>query len=98
MCKNTFKKKDIVNIISFKTGYSKNLISNLVDDLLYYINLNINSGNLILKNLGSFKVVQKNERLGRNPKTKKKYKISARKSVKFVPSLKISKNLKEFYE
>ena len=98
MPKNNFKKKDIINIISHKTGFSKNFSSKIIDDLLYYININIGHGNLILKNIGSFKIIQKKERLGRNPKTKKEYKISARKSVKFIPATKISNKLNKFYE
>tara|TARA_B100001248_G_C27262493_1_gene399110 strand:+ start:56 stop:352 length:297 start_codon:yes stop_codon:yes gene_type:complete len=96
--KKNLKKKDIIDSISYKTGFPKNFSSKILDDLLYIINLNINNGDLILKNLGSFKKIEKNERIGRNPKTKKEYKIHARKSIKFTPALKISKRLNKSYE
>ena len=45
-----------------------------------------NIGNLGLKNIGTFNLIKKKERLGRNPKTKEKFIISSRKSVIFKPS------------
>ncbi len=98
MSKRNLKKKDIIDSISYKTGFSKNFSCKVLDDLLYIINLNINNGDLILKNLGSFKKIKKNERIGRNPITKKEYKIQARKSIKFTPALKVSKRLNKSYE
>ena len=97
MYKNNFKKKDLIDILSSRTGFSSNLSKKIVDDLLYFININIYEGELILKNLGSFKILNKKQRIGRNPKTKKEYIISARKSVKFTPAKKITKNLNKLY-
>ena len=89
MSKYKIKKEDIIKKISLQTGFSLNLskkiINNLVDSLL----LNIKSDGLNLKNLGSFKIINKKERLGRNPKTKENFIISARKSVSFHVSKKI---------
>ena len=45
--------------------------------------------NLVLKNIGTFKLSKKNERIGRNPKTKEEFLISKRKSIRFI----VSKNL-----
>ena len=39
-----------------------------------------------ISSFGSFEVIDKNERVGRNPKTKVKAKISARSIVRFKPS------------
>ena len=97
MFKKNFKKKDIVDILSSKTGFSSNLSKKIVDDLLHIININIQEGELILKNLGSFKILNKKQRIGRNPKTKEEYIITARKSVKFTPAKRISKNLNKLY-
>ena len=55
----------------------------------------IKSGQLILKNIGSFKIVSKNERQGRNPKTKEEFIIPARKSVLYSSSNYISTELKQ---
>ena len=98
MSKNKTKKKDLINIISSKTGLSQNFTKKITEDLLHYININIAKNNFIIKNFGSFKILNKKERIGRNPKTRKEYIISARKTVKFTPSQKIIKNLNKYYE
>ena len=51
---------------------------------------NIKSGEFHLKNIGSFHVISKNKRVGRNPKTKEEFIISPRKTIKFIPSKKIN--------
>ena len=93
MSNKSLKKKDLVNNLSLKTGFSLNYSKKIIDDFIEIIIQNIKSGQLILKNIGSFKVIYKNERIGRNPKTKKKFLISSRKTISFIPSKKISDNL-----
>ena len=93
MSNKSLKKKDLVNNLSLKTGFSLNYSKKIIDDFIEILIQNIKSGQLILKNIGSFKVIYKNERIGRNPKTKKKFLISSRKTISFIPSKKISDNL-----
>ena len=93
MSNKSLKKKDLVNKLNLETGFSLNYSKKVIDDLIEILIQNIKSGQLILKNFGSFKVIYKNERIGRNPKTKKKFLISSRKTVSFIPSKKISDNL-----
>ena len=93
MSNKSLKKKNLVNNLSLKTGFSLNYSKKIIDDFIKIIIQNIKSGQLILKNFGSFKVIYKNERIGRNPKTKKKFLISSRKTISFIPSKKISDNL-----
>ena len=80
------KKKDIVKDLSKKIGFSSNYSKKVIDDLIHIILINIKTGNFNLKDIGTFKIISKKERLGRNPKTKKEYIISKRKSVTFTPS------------
>ena len=80
------KKKDIVKDLSKKIGFSSNYAKKIIDDLIDIILINIKTGNFNLKDIGTFKIISKKERLGRNPKTKKEYIISKRKSVTFTPS------------
>ena len=47
----------------------------------------INSSKIKISNFGTFSVLYKKERIGRNPKTKIAAKIKPRKVVKFKPSL-----------
>jgi len=91
-------KKDIIKDLAFKTGFSFIYSKKLLSDLIEIIIQNIKSNNLILKNIGSFKIIYKEERIGRNPKSKQKFIISARKSVSFGPSKKLSNQINEFYE
>jgi len=88
-----YKKKDIIKNLNKSTGLSSNFSKKLINDLIDLIIQNIKKGNLNLKNLGSFKIIYKKQRLGRNPKTKDPFIISARKSIKFTVSKKILNNL-----
>ena len=90
-----FKKENIINDLSLKTGYPKNFSNKLVNDLVGIIINNIKLGNINLKNIGSFKLIQKKQRVGRNPLTKEKFIISPRKSISFTVSNSISKNLEK---
>ena len=69
--------------IAYTIAYQKiDLILNLWASSLISSDLNISS-------LGTFKINQKNSRLGRNPKTKEEHIIKSRKVISF----KKSKNL-----
>jgi len=95
---SNFTKLDLVKKVSNETGFSVNLSKKLINDFIEILIINIKTGNLNLKNFGSFKIIFMNERIGRNPKTKKEYVISSRKSVKFTPSKKIKDILKKLHE
>jgi integration host factor subunit alpha len=92
--KSNFNKEDISLILSKKTGLSTNYSKKLINDLIELITSILKKDNLILKNLGSFRIIHKNKRIGRNPKTKKEYVISARKTISFKASNNINKKLK----
>ena len=92
------KKIDIIKDLSIKTGYSSNYSKKVINELVDAILQSIKKGNLNLKNIGSFKTISKKERIGRNPKTKKEYVISQRKSVSFKPSTSLLTELNKFYE
>ena len=86
-------KKDLTNNISEKTGFSKSFSKKIIEDLINILISHIIKGNLNLKNVGSFKLINKKERMGRNPKTKDEFLISSRKSISFKVSKKITDNL-----
>ena len=46
-----------------------------------------------ITSFGTFQVFNKNERVGRNPKTKKEFRITARKVVRFKPFKLIKKKI-----
>ena len=98
MYRKNLKKLDIIKNLSDNTGFSLNFSKKLIDDLIKILSINIKTDNLKLKNIGTFKLLNKKERIGRNPKTKKEFIISARKSISFSPSKKISEDLNKLYE
>ena len=97
MYKRNIKKEDIINNLSLRIGLSKNYSKKIVNDLIQILSQHLKTSNLNLKNLGSFKVLLKKERVGRNPKTKEEYVISARKTLSFTISQNLSKKIKELF-
>ena len=89
MKSNNITKVDFFRNINNKTGFPISISKKIVDDLLIICAEMIKNNELVLKNIGTFKLSKKNERIGRNPKTKEEFLISKRKSIRFV----VSKNL-----
>ena len=85
MVRNNLTKKDLIKNLSINKGYSNLLSKKLINDLIKIIK----EKELNIKNIGTFKVVEKKERLGRNPKTKINFKITARKIIRFIASKKL---------
>ena len=80
-------KKQIVNSIYMQIGFSKKISESLLEDVFQIIlkNLILHKKVKIAK-FGTFTLRNKNERIGRNPKTKEVKIISSRKVVLFKPS------------
>jgi len=89
--KGNLTKLVLSKILSNKFGFSELYSKKLINDLIKIISHNIIAGNFNLKNVGTFKIINKKQRIGRNPKTKKEFIITARKSLIFVPSKKLIK-------
>ena len=94
MIKKNFTKKDLANKLHKKLGFSKNYSLELVGDFFDTVISELINKNIIkISSFGTFEVFNKKERVGRNPKTKKEFIISARKVVRFKPSLLIKNKL-----
>ena len=94
MLKKNFTRKDLSNNVHQKLGFSKNLSSLLIDDFFESLVSELVKGNKIkISSFGTFLVVDKKERIGRNPKTKVEAKIMARKIIKFKLSNKFKVKL-----
>jgi integration host factor subunit alpha len=87
--KNNLTKIDIAKELSGKTGFSLDLSKILINNLLVILISIIKKKKLNLKNIGTFKIINKSERIGRNPKTKENFVITSRKSLSFIASKKI---------
>ena len=89
MKKNNITKIDIAKELSKKTGYSLELSKILVNNLLIVLISAIKKNKLNLKNIGTFRLINKSERIGRNPITKENFVITSRKSISFISSKKL---------
>ena len=87
MLKKNITRKHLSNKIYKNLGFSKNISSQIVDDFIeILISEIIKSSKIKISSFGTFQVLYKKERIGRNPKTKVPAKITSRKIVKFKPS------------
>ena len=96
MINNNFTRKDLSSKIYKNVGFSKNLSLKIVDDFFESIILDIIKSNKIkISSFGTFSILNKKERMGRNPKTGVQAKIFSRKVVKFKPSLSFKKKINQ---
>ena len=94
MDKKNFTRKDLSNKIYQNLGFSKNFSSTIIDNFFEIIVQELlKSEKVKISSFGTFKVINKKERIGRNPKTKIEAKIVPRKVVKFKPSLLVKEKL-----
>ena len=88
--KSNLTKKDISKKINSKIGLSALYVNKVTYDLISILKDLIKIKEINIKNFGTFKTINKNERIGRNPKNKKIYLITARKSLSFITSKKFN--------
>ena len=88
-------KKDISKKINSKTGLPNSYSNKITDDFIDVLKSLIKNKEINIKNFATFKTIYKNERLGRNPKNKKIYKIKARKTLSFIISKNLSDKIKD---
>lgn len=70
-----------------KFGYSRAESADMVDAVIEEVILGIkNEDEVKISSFGTFKVKKKNQRIGRNPKTKEEVPVTARKVVSFYVS------------
>ena len=69
--------------IAYSTAYKK------IDKILEIWSKEMVRSDLSMNNIGSFKIKKKNERIGRNPKTKEEYIIKSRRVISFKKSTKL---------
>ena len=80
-------KEDLVKLVSEKTGITKKAAKQAQKSVIEVFSSTLEKGESIsLVGFGSFKVIDRAAREGRNPSTGKKIQIPASKTVKFTPS------------
>ena len=74
-------------MLNLDSGIVQILKQQILNLLLQTIVEGLNrDGKVKLSGFGTFKILNKKSRIGRNPKTKVEYQIKARKVVTFLPS------------
>ena len=73
-----FIKEDISKYINKKIGLSTLLSKKITKDIIEILSEQIISGHLIIKNFASFYIKEKNQRIGRNPRTLEIFTINKR--------------------
>jgi|TARA_B110000240_G_scaffold146679_1_gene162115 integration host factor subunit alpha len=87
MPRSNLTKKDLINSVYMQIGFSKNISENLIEDFLLTIIENLRDEKILkLSKFGTFKIREKNSRIGRNPLTKEQKTISERNVVLFKAS------------
>ena len=97
---NNITREDISEYINSEFGLSKYDCNNIVNEIIEQIISGLIDDNVVkIHNFGTFKLRQKDQRIGRNPKTKVEVIILPRKVISFIPSKhllnKINKNNSE---
>ena len=95
--KQNLGKREIITKLTSAIGFSSKNVQKITEDIIEIIISNLVYNKKInLKNLGTFNVVFKNKREGRNPKTKEKFIITSRNTIKFKVSETLKKKINEF--
>jgi len=93
---NTITRADLAEFVNGKIGVSQSEAAELVDMVLEEVVRALEKGQTVkLSSFGTFKIRQKKQRVGRNPKTKQEVSISPRKVVSFHASSIFSKKVNE---
>ena len=94
MYSKNFTRKDLTKKINKNLGFSKTFSSTIIDDFIEsLISELITHEKIKISSFGTFEVINKKARIGRNPKTREEAQITSRKVVKFRPSLVFKKKI-----
>jgi len=84
---NNFTRENIAESLHTDFGLTKKDCIIFVNDIIDIIIMGLKTkGYVKIHNFGSFKIMRKKSRIGRNPKTKQNVMISERNVIKFKPS------------
>ncbi len=87
MISENITRNELYQIVYKELGISKNISAEFTDKIFDIVLNQLKNKKFVKISLfGTFKLKQKNERVGRNPKTKEEKKIIARNVVTFKPS------------
>lgn len=87
MKNSTITREDIAHSMAAQLNLTKKHAHKILNNILCFIKQNLaKDGSLKFSSFGSFYLLEKRERIGRNPKTRKEVMIAPRKSISFRSS------------
>ena len=87
MSEKTLTRMDLSESVFREVGLSRNESSDLVESVLEKISASLVAGEQVkISSFGTFSILQKNARVGRNPKTGEEAPIPPRRVLTFRPS------------
>ena len=89
MSLNKVTRETIANHLSKEFGIAYSIAYKKIDNILNHWSQKLLSTDLSITSLGSFKINNKNSRVGRNPKTKEEFEIKPRKVISYKKSNKL---------
>jgi DNA-binding protein HU-beta len=90
----TMRKDDLAKWVSERAGITAKAAGEAIDAVFEGISSGLKKGDPIsIMGFGSFKVVERAAREGRNPRTGEKIQIPASKAVKFTPGASLKKQV-----
>tara|TARA_B100001996_G_scaffold382247_1_gene373568 strand:+ start:1602 stop:1898 length:297 start_codon:yes stop_codon:yes gene_type:complete len=96
MKRNNISKKNVLREIYLNLGIPISFSEKILDLTTEIITQGLNESNKVkISRFGTFKVIKKKSRIGRNPKTKREHVIKARRVVVFYPSKEIKEKIND---
>ncbi len=89
MSQSRFTRELITKKLSSEFGIAYSVVYKKIDKILEILSNEMIKNDITINNIGSFKINKKNERIGRNPKTKEEHLIKSRKVISFKKSNKL---------
>ena len=89
MSQDKATRETIAKQISIEFGIGYSTVYKKIDKILEIWSNEMIISDLSISNIGSFKIKKKNERIGRNPKTKEEHLIKSRKVISYKKSKKL---------
>ena len=86
--------RDLVDLVSIKTGLTKTDIQKVVDEAIDIIVSYVPHETIRLEPLGTFRITQRSARAGINPRTKEKVFIPAKITIGFKAIKTVNEKLK----
>ncbi len=89
MSQSKLTRESITKQLSSEFGIAYSVVYKKIDKILEIWSNEMINTDISINYIGSFKINKKNERIGRNPKTKEEHLIKSRKVISFKKSNKL---------